>query len=375
VPRSENIALSGMAALAVAMGIGRFAFTPILPMMQAESGLSLAQASWLASANYLGYLAGALCAGRFRSARFAIRIALVAIALATLAMGVGGGLAWWLALRFVAGVASAWALVHVSSWCLAELASHRRPTLDGTLFAGVGAGVALAGLACLALMSFGANATQAWLALGALSLVVTAALWRVLGGNSVAPIANAQAASYRWSGEAVRLVACYGAFGFGYIVPATFVPAMARAVIADPRVFGWAWPIFGITAAASTIVAAGLPAKSYRGLWRASAVAMALGVAAPAVLHGMAGIVLASLLVGGTFMVITMAGLQEARRLAGDRAPVLMAAMTSAFAAGQILGPLGVPLIAHRAGFSGALLVAAAVLAMSALFLPGQNQT
>jgi hypothetical protein len=69
-------------------------------------------------------------------------------------------------------------------------------------------------------------------------------------------------------------------------------------------------------------------------------------------------------------MVITMAGLQEARRLAADRAPVLMAAMTSAFAAGQILGPLSVPLIAHCAGFSGALLVAAAVLAMSAVLLP-----
>jgi hypothetical protein len=267
-------------------------------------------------------------------------------------------------------VASAWALVHVSAWCLAQLAPYKRPLLGGTLFAGVGAGVAFAGLACLVLMSFGATATQAWLALGALSLVVTAALWGVLGGNGAAPIANARPEPYRWSGEAIRLVACYGAFGFGYIVPATFVPAMARAVVADPRVFGWAWPIFGITAAASTIVATWLPVKSYRGLWRASAVAMALGVAAPAVLHGMAGIVLASLLVGGTFMVITMAGLQEARRLAGDRAPVLMAAMTSAFAAGQILGPLSVPLIAHCAGFSGALLVAAAVLAMSAVLLP-----
>ena len=61
-PRPSRIPLplAGLLALAVAMGIGRFAFTPVLPMMQADLGLSLAQGSWLASANYLGYLLGAL---------------------------------------------------------------------------------------------------------------------------------------------------------------------------------------------------------------------------------------------------------------------------------------------------------------------------
>ena len=64
-PRSDSaltVAVSGLAALAVAMGIGRFAFTPILPMMQADHGISVAQGGWLASANYLGYLAGSLFA-------------------------------------------------------------------------------------------------------------------------------------------------------------------------------------------------------------------------------------------------------------------------------------------------------------------------
>ena len=60
--KPEAIALAGLAALAVAMGIGRFAFTPLLPMMQADAGLTLAQGGWLASANYAGYLAGALWA-------------------------------------------------------------------------------------------------------------------------------------------------------------------------------------------------------------------------------------------------------------------------------------------------------------------------
>ena len=68
-----RVAFAGLAALAVAMGIGRFAFTPLLPMMQDDAGVSLAQGGYLASANYLGYLAGALWAMRPARAQLAIR--------------------------------------------------------------------------------------------------------------------------------------------------------------------------------------------------------------------------------------------------------------------------------------------------------------
>ena len=56
----RTVALAGLVALAVAMGIGRFAFTPLLPMMLHDGVIDLPSASWLASANYVGYLAGAL---------------------------------------------------------------------------------------------------------------------------------------------------------------------------------------------------------------------------------------------------------------------------------------------------------------------------
>src|SRR6059058_3254431 len=92
-------ALAGFAALAVAMGIGRFAFTPILPMMQADTGLSVAAGGWLASANYLGYLAGSVAALRMHPApETAIRSGLLAIGIATLGMGFAPGIALWIAL-------------------------------------------------------------------------------------------------------------------------------------------------------------------------------------------------------------------------------------------------------------------------------------
>jgi len=170
-----------------------------------------------------------------------------------------------------------------------------------------------------------------------------------------------------------RLVLCYGAFGFGYIIPATFLPAMAKEIVPDPRVFGWAWPAFGAAAVLSTIHAARLSRRlSDRTVWIGGHLVMALGVVLPLAVPGLPGILAAAVLVGGTFMVITMAGMQEARRAAGPQARALMAAMTAAFALGQILGPLTVSLLLR--GFSPALILAASTLALSALLLMKGNR-
>jgi len=171
--------------------------------------------------------------------------------------------------------------------------------------------------------------------------------------------------------EFSRLVLCYGAFGFGYIIPATFLPVMARGVVPDPRLFGWAWPVFGAAAVVSTLLAARMGRfMTHRGTWIAGNLAMALGLVLPTVVQGLSGIIIAALFVGGTFMVITMAGMQEARRVAGTRARALMAAMTSAFAVGQIIGPVSVSyLTGATSGFGPALIVAATLLVLSACLL------
>jgi Uncharacterised MFS-type transporter YbfB len=164
-----------------------------------------------------------------------------------------------------------------------------------------------------------------------LSLALTVAVWRSFEGDGGRPIALAEPATpSRWDAGSRRLVLCYGAFGFGYIVPATFLPIMARRVVADPAVFGWA-------AAVSTFLAGGvIAALGTRRLWIAGHLVMALGVVAPVVRPGIGAIMLSALLVGATFTVITMAGFQEGRRVAGAHATQMIAAMASAFAVGQI---------------------------------------
>jgi MFS family permease len=334
--------------------------------MQAEGALTLADGGWLAAANYAGYLAGALTATRVPAAT-AVRAGLAGTAVFTLAMGLDAHFAGWVALRAAAGAASAWVLIHVSAWSLERLAPLSRPALSGVVYAGVGAGAAVAGALCLVALSLHLGARDAWLGLGAIALATAVALWPLFAEKrKSAPIA----AEHRWSAQSLLFVACYAAFGFGYIIPATFIPAFAREALGDAAVYAWAWPLFGAAAAASTVAVAPLVRRfGERGVWIGGQLVMAVGVAAPLVLPGVAGIVVCALCVGMTFMVITMVGLQEARRLFGAG---VLAAMTAAFAAGQIGGPAFVSLLAHAGArgdhaWIGASLALAA--ASAALFL------
>jgi MFS family permease len=368
------VAAAGSVALAIAMGIGRFAFTPVLPMMQEDGVLTIVAGGWLAAANYLGYLLGALSAVaiRIRPAG-TIRAGLIVIVVTTVGMGLEHGFEAWAVLRAVAGFASAWVLISVSAWTLALMPAGR-PLLSGTVFAGVGVGIAAAGLVTLLLTYLRATAAQAWIALGGLAFVMTAVAWRSFTGDVEMDRRHARAPADRgsaWSSEGIRLVVCYGAFGFGYIIPATFLPAMARDIVRDPWIFGWTWPVFGAAAALSTF--AGGVSRAVGGnrrLWLISQLVMALGICVPVFVPGLVSIMLSALAVGGTFMVNTMVGMQEARAVAGPDARGLMATMTTAFAVGQIIGPMVVSYsVAGGGHLATPLLIAAGALALSACLL------
>ncbi len=375
-PSAWRAAAIGLIGLAAAMGIGRFAFTPLLPLMQAQDGLSLVQGSYLASANYAGYLLGAVLLFILNpSPTLAARLGLAAVAASTLAMAATSSVPLWLALRGIAGIASAFVLVGVSAWAMTELALAKRASWSGWVFAGVGTGMCFAGMAVLAVAAAAMTPGFGWLVLG-----LAATLAALLGLVAIRPTASAgptaTAAGVAAAGgnippSAWRMVLSYGGFGFGYIIPATFLPASARALVVDPAVFGWIWPIFGLAAAVSTVLVSSLFRQAGpRRLWTVAQMVMAAGVALPALYTSLATLLLSALVVGGTFMVVTMSGLQEGRRVGGAAASRLMAAMTAAFAAGQLLGPLTVGAAGTAAdAIRTPSLVAAAVLALTACLL------
>jgi MFS family permease len=337
--------------------------------MQATNGLSITDGAWLASANYAGYLAGALVATwRPTSARAAIRTGLLAIGVTTFFMGLDLGVIGWMALRALAGLASAYVFISASAWCIQQLGARDRAALSGAAFAGVGAGIALAGLLTLATTARGGGPSDAWVVLGLVAIVICLSLRGVLDEEGTNPSRSVLAdARVRWGADAVLLVACYGVFGFAYVIPATFVPALAREVVPDPLIFGWSWPLFGMAAAISTLFASALVARyGARVVWAASSLLMALGLTALALSTTLATIVMTALCVGGSFMVTTMSALQEARSVGGAGALRLISAMTAAFAFGQMVGPLVAGRLVEATGtFAVVLLVASALLALS----------
>lgn len=361
-------ALAGALMLAVAMGIGRFAFTPLLPMMQKDQGVGLVLGGWLATANYVGYLLGAYTASKLHLApKHVVSFALLATALLTAGMAFTELPIFWVLLRGLAGVASAWVLVFTSAWALHRLAVVGAPGLRGVLFSGVGFGIMLAGLLCMLFLSWGWSAERSWLALGVAALFLSLLALPVFGGGespaAAAPTGTRVSANPR---HVLGTALAYGVFGFGYIIPATFLPAMAKQRLPDPTLFGWAWPVFGFAALTSTLLAARLMLRySNRRVWGVSHVVMGVGVILPVLLQGLTGILLSALCVGGTFMVITSAGIQEARCLAPQDPSRLMARFTAAFAIGQILGPLCVSLLPKGSGSLTTLLITSAALLMA----------
>jgi hypothetical protein len=230
------------------MGIGRFAFTPQLPLMVQEGHLDVAQGGWLAASNYAGYLVGALTASRLPASAPLLALAsLAAVAFSTAAMAWPGSLLW-AGLRFVAGVCSAWVFVATSVWCLGALARQRRQDLGSSVYAGVGVGIAVVGLYCLAAAVAGVQSQLIWLHLGLLAAAASVPVLLVVRSLAKEPLARPCAASPDRPVPAgtVGLVVAYGLMGFGYILPATFLPVVARKAVSDP-----ACPAYGSTSPAS----------------------------------------------------------------------------------------------------------------------------
>jgi hypothetical protein len=380
-PPAWAIALAGALSLATAMGIGRFAFTPLLPLMMREGQLDVGEGGWLAAANYVGYFIGALTAARLPlDARALGLVALLSTAALTAAMAIPFAAAW-LPLRLAAGIVSAWAFVATSVWCLGALARQGASAWSGAVYAGVGAGIALAGLHTLIAAGLGASARTLWLQLAGMALLLAAAVGAVLAhlprSNAVAAPAGIVPAS---EGSPTRgLVVCYGVMGFGYILPATYLPVLARAVIDDPRWFGLAWPVFGLTAACSTLAARRWLQPGRRlQLWAVCQALMGAGTLLPGLWLTGWTVAVAALLVGGTFMVITLAGVQEMReRTTGPQATAAVGRLTAAFAAGQIAGPVASSLLLYLPAWRDraltlALFIAAIALLASASWLAAQ---
>ncbi|MDX0509647.1 YbfB/YjiJ family MFS transporter [Sinorhizobium medicae] len=375
-----TIVLAGSASLAIAMGVGRFAFTPILPMMLHDGTVDLTVAGRLATANYVGYLVGALAAmlipkewPQTTIIKSALLLTVVLTALMALPFPTT-----WTGLRFLAGVASAIGFVFTSGWCLAELTGSTA-SIGSAIFTGPGAGIAVSGLAASVMTALSFTGQGGWTTFAVMSAAISALIWRVFRktGRDVEPFYVGRAGT---SGRVPRtempmFAVAYGLAGFGYIVTATYLPVIAKNAIPDSPLLTVFWPLFGISAVVGSLLASRVRKSADARLYLiGSYLVQAAGVAMSVVWEDAVGLAFSSILVGVPFTAISYFAMNEVRRIRSSHHARYMGLLTAVFAVGQIMGPPVVGAIFARqvnsdSAFALALGIASITLVVGAVIL------
>jgi predicted MFS family arabinose efflux permease len=372
-PSPARLAVGGMLSMAAAFGVGRFVYTPILPVMIADAALTPASAGIVAAANFLGYLLGALAgasAATQRNPRLFFLGGLLSGALSLAGMAAPPSVPVFAAMRFVGGFGSAFVIVCLSSMALEPLVRAGRVGLSAAPFAGVGLGIAFSSALVSALAASGFGWKAMWIA-NALVATGVSLLALALLPSPTAPAAAAPTRKPDRGGVSIPLAALvlsYGLFGFGYVITATFLVAIVRETASLAPVEPYVWAIVGLAGALSIPFWAWVARRTTDVFaYSVACLVEATGVALSVISPGQATIVLAGIFLGGTFMAITAIGLGIARRLTQMAPQRAQAIMTSAFGLGQIVGPALAGQMRETSGsFLAPSLIAAAALLIAA---------
>jgi len=367
----------GVAALAISQGIGRFAYTPLLPAMQAAGGFGPDIAGYLAAANYAGYLIGAFLVALLppRLAPLVLRLCLIASVATTAGMAATTSIWGWAVLRAVAGLVSAGVLVLACDIVFSRVSRERRDGLKGWPFAGVGAGIALSGATVAATMAPWGWA-GGWAAVGGLAAVLTPISWYGLHVTPARPAPLVVTSEKPSRIGAVRfsvalLLVAYFCEGLGYIVSGTFLVAIVAAMPALSAFAPYTWIVVGLSAAVAPPLWGAVAARAgLVGTLIAAHFVQAVGVAAPALSQSLGAVLISAVTFGATLSSVSALTLALGGVLAPERSARLIGLLTAVFGVGQILGPVVAGELAARSGnFDTALLLAAGVVAFGAFLL------
>lgn len=367
--KAWQVMLGGICGLVITIGLARFAYTPLLPAMQAQTGLNDAAAGGLAAMNYAGYIAGALVAAWMDDVRWRHRFysAGLWMALLTVAgMALSSWLPAWGGWRFVGGLCGATGMLLGSGLVLGWLMRQgRRPEL-GVLFIGLGLGIVVSALGAWCLSHLWSLWSDQWLAFAALGLVffVPAWLWRPPVPPAPGPVAGAKDAlplSRRWMWT---MALSYFAAGWGFVISATFTVSIVER---EPSLAGQGalvWTLVGLAAMPAVF----LWDRVARHIGDIRALLLAFGLQTVSiVLPAWSGSLTAALAsavgYGATFIGIVSLTLALVGRRAPHNPGKAMARLTLSYGAAQMLAPVVAGAMAQATGsFKGALWLTALVM-------------
>ncbi|RCV90372.1 YbfB/YjiJ family MFS transporter [Vreelandella rituensis] len=385
--RRFKVLLAGIFSQILCIGVARFAYTPLLPVMQQQTWIGDADGGWLAALNYSGYMLGAVIAASIRNIQLKdtlYRAGLILAVITTAGMALTEHFWVWAGLRFFAGLSSTASMLLASGLILHWLIRHQQRGELGVHFAGVGVGIVVAALAVEAMVQLSLDWQAQWWGFAALAVVLLIPAWRWLPRPEPVSAASAQHKTSQDSPPTstfMRLMmAAYFCAGYGYVISATFIVTIVER---EPSLVGtgnWVFALVGL-AAAPAVMLWDLIARriGYLGALVLAMLIQVVGILLPALTTSLFGVLLSAVLYGGTFLgcvslVLTMAG-----RLYPSSPARLMGQMTLAYGAAQIIAPALTGMIAERTGHYGlGLWLAAGFVALGAvllLWLRGVDQT
>jgi MFS family permease len=367
---------SGVASLILTLGIARFGYTPLLPVMQNQTWLTDLYGGWLATSNYIGYICGAIIASLvddLKTKDLLYRIGLVLAVLTTLGMGLTEDMILWVILRFIAGLSSAAGVLIGSGLLLNWLIRHHHHSELGIHFSGIGLGIILVSVSVW-FMNQHLAWDQQWVMLGFTGILLMIPAWLWLPPPDTSGMTKTGQAMTDTPPDRIFMILMFIAYlgaGFGYVVSATFIVDMIESVKALRGSGELAFLVIGIAATPACIIW-DLVARQ-TGVINALLYAYALnivGIILPALSDSLVLVLLGSILFGGTFIGIVSLVLTMAGRFYPTKPAKLMGKLTIAYGIAQIIGPAIAGYIAETTGhYTSALYMACGFMVLGSIML------
>jgi predicted MFS family arabinose efflux permease len=372
-----RVLMAGLSSLILVLGIARFAYTPLLPLMQQQAGLGVAEAGWLAAVNYAGYLSGAILAASISDLVLKdqlYRAGMVLAVLSTAMMALSSDWRVWALSRFLAGLSSAAGMLLGTGLILNWLIRHQYRSELGLHFSGIGIGMAGCAAAVLAMTAVPFDWQQQWWAFSAIAvlLMVPALRWLPPPDTSGLTVGGQAMTDQPPSPLFLRVfMAAYFCAGIGFVVSVTFIVAIVDRLPGLQGRGAWVFLVMGLTAAPAVIVWDRIARRlgDIDALILCSALHI-VGIVLP-IGGTLAAAMAGAVLFGATFIGLVSLVLSMAGRYYPTRPAKMMGRMTLTYGCAQILGPAATGWLAARSGGSyvAGLSMAAAVMGVGLLLM------
>ncbi|HEC2153506.1 TPA: YbfB/YjiJ family MFS transporter [Staphylococcus delphini] len=367
----------GMMALFIVIALGRFAYTPILPFMQLDTGLDNKSVGLLATFNYLGYLIGAMLPIFYimKNKVFDLKCYLLLNVATMLLFGVTDHFVIWSLLRLLNGISSGAVFVLASNIVLEALHLARREGIAGLLYSAVGLGLFSSSL-FIFLYTDVTHWRETWIWLGSAAFILTLIIIVRLRENPTSPEPASHEAHgpdkvIRYSKKFyIPFAIAYFCEGAGYIITGTFLVAIVKTMPTLSEYAALSWMFVGLGAIPATVLWSMIGQRI--GICLSVILAFLLQIVAvlmPIFTVNAFAIALSSMIFGATFLGLTTLFMSKSHQITFEtKGNNLVAVMTLIYSVGQMIAPyISGILIEHTHSYNDALIFAAAILVVGIL--------